>query len=221
MLKIENITKEYNTNNGKLLILDKINYDFKEMKLYAITGHSGCGKSTLINILGLLDKPTSGNYFINESLVENYSNKMATNLRKEFIGFIFQDFYLDNNLTAYENVMLPLMNDLTKTSTQKKETVENLLKKVGISDRKNHYPKKLSGGEQQRVAIARALVNNPKVILADEPTGNLDEENEDNIFKLLNKLSQDGKCIIVVSHSANIKKYADVVLKLAKGKLEE
>ena len=171
-------------------------------------GRSGSGKSTLLNILGTLDKQTSGDYKINGQNIENLNDEEITKIRIKDIGFIFQNYLLDQNLKSIENVMLSMyVNDELK-GINKKEKALNLLKYVGLENRINHYPKELSGGEQQRVSIARALSNNPGVVIADEPTGNLDENNEEVIFELLKKLRNEGKLVIIVTHSDNILKYA-------------
>ena len=182
-------------------------------------GHSGSGKTTMLNILGTLENPTKGILKINDKDVHEFNEKHLSKLRNKEIGFIFQNYALDPNLKAIENVMLPMyINEFIKKEDIKKKALE-LLKYVNLGERMNHYPKELSGGEMQRVGIARALANNPKIILADEPTGNLDEENEKIIFNILKELAKDGKCVIVVSHNENILQYADVVLKMNKGKI--
>ena len=184
-------------------------------------GHSGSGKSTAINIISMLEDVTSGTYKINGIDTKNLSSDEIADLRKDYIGLVFQDFYLDEHLKAYENVILPMIINSKIKKEERKERALELLETVDLSERINHFPKELSGGECQRVAIARALANNPHVILADEPTGDLDEENEHKIFKILKRLSEEGKCIIVVSHSNEVKKYADIIYNLKKGKLVE
>lgn len=206
-------------NNKALEILKGINIDFYSGNFYAITGHSGSGKSTLINILGLIDKHDDGNYKLYDKDVKKMNEHQLCILRMENIGFIFQGIYLDPNLSACENVMVPmLINKKVKLKDRKYRAIE-LLKSVGLGERINHFPKQLSGGEQQRVAIARALANNPSIILADEPTGNLDKENEQLIFKKLKQLSDEGKCIIVVSHSDYVKDFTDKLYIIKDGKL--
>ena len=182
-------------------------------------GHSGSGKSTLIKILGLMDNLTSGKYLINEKYVNSLNDDQLSAIRMNNIGFVFQDYYLDKNLCAAENVILPMLINPSINKSERKIRACELLKTLGLNDRLMHFPKELSGGEQQRVCIARALANNPDYILADEPTGNLDEDNEIKILKILKKLSENGKCVIVVSHSNEIIKYADEVLNLKDGKL--
>lgn len=219
VLKLENITKIYEKNNEKIIAVDNVNFTFLSNKFYAVMGHSGSGKTTMLNILGTLENPTKGILKINDKDVHEFNEKHLSKLRNKEIGFIFQNYALDPNLKAIENVMLPMyINEFIKKEDIKKKALE-LLKYVNLGERMNHYPKELSGGEMQRVGIARALANNPKIILADEPTGNLDEENEKIIFNILKELAKDGKCVIVVSHNENILQYADVVLKMNKGKI--
>ena len=219
-MNVENLCKVYKTKNDEVKALDNISFNFKLGKMYAIMGHSGSGKSTLISILGLIESYTSGKITINNEDISKLKNKDLSNLRMKYIGFVFQDFYLDEHLKAYENVMLPMLINKEIKKTERKEKAIKLLTNLGLSERINHYPKEMSGGEQQRVAIARSLANNPKIILADEPTGNLDEENEKLVFETLKKLAENGKCIIVVTHSEEIKNYADEILNITKGKLE-
>lgn len=219
-MNIENVCKVYKTKNDEVKALDNVSYEFKPGKLYAIMGHSGSGKSTLISILGLIETYTSGKITINNEDISKLKDNDLSNLRMKYIGFVFQDFYLDEHLKAYENVMLPMLINKEIKKEERKEKAIKLLTDLGLSERINHYPKELSGGECQRVAIARSLANDPKIILADEPTGNLDEENEKLVFETLKDLAKKGKCVIVVTHSEEIKKYADEILKITKGKLE-
>ena len=219
-MNIENVCKVYKTKNDEVKALDNVSYEFKPGKLYAIMGHSGSGKSTLISILGLIETLTSGRITINNKDISKLKDDELANLRMKYIGFVFQDFYLDEHLKAYENVLLPMLINKEIKKADRKEKVLKLLTDLGLNERINHYPKELSGGEQQRVAIARSLANDPEIILADEPTGNLDEENEKLVFETLNDLAKKGKCVIVVTHSEEIKKYADEILKITKGKLE-
>ncbi len=218
-VKLENCEKNYLKNNRSIKVLNKINYTFSNNKFYAIMGESGSGKSTLINILTGLLKYDAGSIYFDNKLVK--SDKDFTNLRRNNLSIIYQSYLLNENMTALENVMLPLYLNKSLTNDERKEIAINKLKELGLESRINHYPKELSGGEQQRVAIARALINNPEIILADEPTGNLDKENEKYIFELLKKLSQENKCVIIVSHNEEIKKYADKVLYIKDGELHE
>lgn len=213
---LENVLKCYVSESGQQVkALNLVTYKFEVGKFYAIMGESGSGKSTLINILGLMDKATKGSVFLDRVDTRKCSDDELCKLRNEKIGFVFQNFYLNNKLTALENVLLPMyINgnvDLNKA--------KDLLKTFNVLDRESHYPYELSGGEQQRVSLARALVNNPKYILADEPTGNLDSKNEDEVFNYLKDISKD-KCVIVVSHNEKIKNYADKVIYLEKGVLK-
>ena len=219
MLELKNVKKVYVVKNEKVMALNDVSYTFEMNNFYGIMGHSGSGKTTLISILGLLESCDSGTYLINGEEVKDFDNNKISKIRRDYVGFVFQDFYLDEYLNVYENVMLPLITHKELSKETKNEMVIEALTKVGIADRKNHFPSQLSGGEKQRVAIARALINNPKIILADEPTGNLDEDNEKMIFQILKDLSKEGKCVIVVSHSNEVKSYADKIIKITNGKL--
>ena len=218
-MELKNVKKVYVVKNEKVMALNDVSYTFEMNNFYGIMGHSGSGKTTLISILGLLESFDSGTYLINGEEVKDFDNNKISKIRRDYVGFVFQDFYLDEYLNVYENVMLPLITHKELSKETKNEMVIEALTKVGIVDRKNHFPSQLSGGEKQRVAIARALINNPKIILADEPTGNLDEDNEKMIFQILKDLSKEGKCVIVVSHSNEVKSYADKIIKIANGKL--
>lgn len=218
-LKLENICKVYNSKTEKVIALNQINYQFEVGKFYAIMGHSGSGKSTLISILGLIDRPSTGKYYLNGEDVFKLDDYKLSKLRNKEIGFIFQNFYLDEHLKAYENVMIPMIINENIPKDERKNRAITLLKKLNLEKRINHFPKEMSGGEQQRVAIARALANEPNIILADEPTGNLDKKNELMVFEELKNLSLAGKLVIVVSHSDEIKKYADIILELKDGEL--
>ncbi len=206
MLKIRDLTKKYKNRT----VLKNINLDFKPGFLYVVMGESGVGKTTLLNIIGSVDSPTSGEILLNGKNVLELSAKEKAEYRRDSVGFIFQNYLLDNNLKVIDNVMLPLyINDSIK---DKKEKAMSLLEKFHIDSLAGQYPYQLSGGEKQRVAIARALANDPRIILADEPTGNLDEKNEVEIFELLKNLSREDKCVIVVTHNRDMAKYADRVL---------
>ena len=219
ILEIKELCKIYQKGNETINAISNMNYKFEKGKFYAIMGHSGSGKSTLINLLGLLEKKSSGEYFIDNKSIETNSSDEMSLLRMKKFGFIFQSFFLDDNLKAYENVILPMLINRKIKKEDREKNAMLLLKKLGIENRKNHYPNEMSGGECQRVAIARALANNPEVILADEPTGNLDEENEILIFSYLKELVAEGKTVIAVSHSNEILKYADITLKVKNGKM--
>lgn len=214
VIELKKIRKLYQMKKRSLLVLDNLNVSFEKGKFYAIMGHSGSGKSTLVNIIGLLDQATDGTYLLNKNDVSKLSENELAELRRDTIGFIFQDYFLDEYLKAYENVMYPMLINKRINKKNMKEISISLLDKVDLKDRFDHFPKELSGGEKQRVAIARSLANNPDIIIADEPTGNLDKTNEKKIFELLKNLSKEGKCIIVVSHSDEVKKYADVLYEL-------
>lgn len=219
MMELNYVNKVYKKNNDIIEALVNIKASFEKGKFYAIMGHSGSGKSTLIRILGLMDNCTNGKYMLNAQDVAKLNDKELSDLRMKEIGFVFQNFYLDQYMSAIENVILPMLINKEIKKEDRIKRAEELLNKVGLIDRKNHFPKEMSGGEQQRVCIARALSNNPSIILADEPTGNLDEKNEQIIFDYLKKLTNEGKCVIVVSHSETVKDYADIVLNLSNGEL--
>lgn len=222
MSKIEIINgyKEYLKKKEKISVLENINVKFEKEKLYAIMGESGSGKTTLLNIIGTLDVLTQGKLLINDKEIINLKDEEKAKIRMKEIGFIFQNFYLNPNMTVEENIMQPMYINPEYNKISMEEKTEELIKTVGLESRRTHYPKELSGGEEQRVAIARALANNPEIILADEPTGNLDKNNEIKILEILKDLSQKGKCVIIVSHSNKVIEYADKVLNLKEGKLE-
>lgn len=220
-MKLININKTYKTKAGELHILKDINIEFNNNNFYAIMGRSGSGKSTLVNILGLLDNYDSGEYIIDNKDISKLNDKDKSYIRGLSIGFVFQSFYLNNNLTALENVMLPLYINKEIDKCDRKNIALSYLKKLGLDNRANHYPSQLSGGEQQRVAIARALVNDPKIIIADEPTGNLDSKNEKEVFDILKNISKEDKIVIVVSHNDIIKEYCDILYNINDGKIEK
>lgn len=220
IIKAEGIEKYYPNGVCAVAGFDK---EFKKGRFYAIMGSSGSGKSTMLNIMGSLDEPSKGAVFINETKLSGMTEKEKANLRMKNIGFIFQGFYLNQNLNALDNVIVPmLINPEYKNDKEKRiNRAKELLSQFGMADRTEHYPKELSGGEQQRIAIARALANNPAIILADEPTGNLDEDNEKIVFDTLKKLTESGICVIAVSHNDEIKNYADEVIYMKKGRVVE
>lgn|SRR5574344_55864 len=219
IMHLDNVSKSYKKNDKIINVLKEINVDFYSNNFYAIKGHSGSGKSTLINILGLVDKFDSGIYELYGITATSYNDKTISKLRMKNIGFIFQGINLDPDLSAYENVMIPMLINKDIKPKERKKRVLELLTMVGLEKRISHFPNELSGGEQQRVGIARALANNPTIILADEPTGNLDETAEREIFVLLKAMAEDGKCIVVVSHSDYVNEYADKVYTIKDGKL--
>lgn len=217
IIKVENINKKFNKKNEEIIALKDISYNFEPGKMYGIVGHSGSGKSTLLTILGLMQSYDSGKYIFDGQDVSKMNKDAKADYRSNTIGFVFQSFYLDEQLTAIENVMLPMIINKKIKKEERYNKALELLKSLGLENRVNHFPKELSGGESQRVAIARALANDPKIILADEPTGDLDKKNEKQIFDILKELSNKGKCVIVVSHSDEIKEYADKIIELDEG----
>ena len=218
MIILNNIIKEYSINSNKTIALNDISLNVQKGDFLAITGKSGCGKSTLLNILGLIDKPTLGEYLFNDENLSELSESRTSQFRKENIGFIFQDFNLLNELTVFENVALPLKyRKYSKSET--KERVDTILNKFNIYHRKNHLISEISGGESQRTAIARSLVYLPKLILADEPTGNLDSENSKTIINLLNELNNEGNTIILVTHDLEIANNCKKQIILSDGKI--
>ena len=200
MIKTNDLTKVFRTEEVETTALNKVNLNVKEGEYVAVMGPSGCGKSTLLNILGLLDNPTSGSYVFNGTEVANLKERDRTVFRKGNIGFVFQSFNLIDELTVYENIELPLIYDKTPVQ-ERKERVEAALEKMDITARRNHFPRQLSGGQQQRTAVARAIINQATLILADEPTGNLDSEHGAEVMKLLVKLNEEGTTILMVTHS--------------------
>lgn len=219
VVSLKNVKKSYQSKDKIVNVFSGVNIEFEKGKFYVLMGHSGSGKSTLIKIIGMIETFEDGVYELYGKNIKEYNKNKIADLRMKNIGFVFQDFYLNKTLKAYENVMLPmLINKEINKKDRKTKAYENL-RKIGIEDRAEHFPKELSGGEQQRVAIARALANNPDIILADEPTGNLDKKNEKIIFERLKKLSQEGKCVIVVSHSNEVKEYADIIFEIDDGNI--
>ncbi len=200
MIKIANLEKYYRTEEVETVALNKLSIEVKEGEFVAVMGPSGCGKSTLLNILGMLDDSDGGSFLFNGVEVVDYKERKRADLRKRNIGFVFQSFNLIDELTVFENVELPLIY-LGMKSSERKQKVEEVLDKIKIMHRRNHYPQQLSGGQQQRVAVARAVVNNPKLILADEPTGNLDSTNGNEVMQLLTDLNEQETTIVMVKHS--------------------
>ena len=218
MIKIENLTKTFRTTEVETIALNKVNLEVSEKEFVAIMGPSGCGKSTLLNILGLLDNPTSGSYYLDGKEVGHLKEKDRTNVRKGTIGFVFQSFNLIDELNVFENVELPLTY-LHIPSDERKRRVNEILKRMNISHRAKHYPQQLSGGQQQRVAIARAVVSGPKIILADEPTGNLDSKNGLEVMQLLTELNKEGTTIVMVTHSQRDAGFAGRIINLFDGQV--
>ncbi|MFA8435098.1 MAG: ABC transporter ATP-binding protein [Marinifilaceae bacterium] len=218
MIKIENLSKIFQTEEVETTALNNINLEIKEGEFVAIMGPSGCGKSTLLNILGLLDSPTHGKYYFNKQEVGNQKESQRNNIRKGNINFVFQSFNLIDELNVYKNVELPL-NYLRIKPSEKKHRVLEVLDRMKIGHRKQHYPQQLSGGQQQRVAIARAVAANPKLLLADEPTGNLDSKNGLEVMNLLTELNSEGTTIIMVTHSERDAEFAHRVIRLFDGQV--
>lgn len=222
ILKLENVEKKYSGSVEELHIINNLSFSVEEGEFISILGRSGSGKSTLLNIMGLLDRVDGGKIFIGGQEVDKLSEEERDKIKNQMIGFVFQFHYLLPEFTALENVMLPaLLNNFDKKLEIEKRAKE-LLEKVGLGERENHKPSQLSGGEKQRVAIARALINSPKILLADEPTGNLDEETSEMIFKILKDINKNEKqTIIVVTHSKDLAEISDKQLYLKKGVLVE
>ena len=220
MIRTEKLTKIFRTEEVETTALLDVDIHVKEGEFVAVMGPSGCGKSTLLNILGLLDNPTGGNYFFNGEKVGHYKERQRTHLRRENIGFVFQSFNLIDELNVFENVELPLTY-LKIPSGKRKEMVKEVLRRMNIGHREKHFPQQLSGGQQQRVAIARAVVANPKLILADEPTGNLDSKNGREVMDLLSELNREGTTIIMVTHSQHDAGFAHRIIHLFDGKVVE
>ncbi len=218
MITLKNICKVHRTEEIETAALDSINLTVIDGEFVSIMGPSGCGKSTLLNILGLLDTPSSGHYFFNDEDIANYKESQRASIRKANIGVIFQSFNLIDELTVAQNVDLALLYQKIPAA-QRKARVDAVLKRVAIDHRSKHYPQQLSGGQQQRVAIARAIVSNPKVLLADEPTGNLDTRNGDEVMALLKELNQEGTTVIMVTHSEHYATYGSRIVRLLDGKI--
>ena len=218
MIKISNLQKYYRTEEVETVALNNVNIHVKEGEFVAVMGPSGCGKSTLLNIIGLLDDLDEGSYLFNTIEVAHFKENKRSDLRKHNIGFVFQSFNLIDELTVFENVELPLIYT-NVPAAERKRRVEEVLEKVQIMHRRNHFPQQLSGGQQQRVAVARAVVNNPKLILADEPTGNLDSSNGNEVMQLLTELNEAGTTIVMVTHSEYDAKFADRVIRMLDGQV--
>jgi len=216
MIQITDLEKYYRTDEVQTIALNKLSFEVKEGEFVAIMGPSGCGKSTLLNIIGLLDDADGGSFKFNGEEVSGYKERKRAQLRKHSVGFVFQSFNLIDELTVFENVELPLIYTGVKSS-ERKRRVEEVLEKMQIMHRRNHFPQQLSGGQQQRVAVARAVVNNPKLILADEPTGNLDSANGNEVMDLLIDLNDTGTTIVMVTHSEHDAKYSHRIIRMLDG----
>lgn len=218
MIKITDLQKFYRTEEVETIALNQLTIEVKKGEFVAVMGPSGCGKSTLLNIVGLLDDLDGGSYLFNDIEVAHFNERKRADLRKHNIGFVFQSFNLIDELTVFENVELPLIYTKVPTAERKKR-VEEVLEKVQIMHRRNHFPQQLSGGQQQRVAVARAVVNNPKLILADEPTGNLDSNNGNEVMQLLTELNEQGTTIVMVTHSEHDARYSDRIIRMLDGQV--
>ncbi|MCK5820687.1 MAG: ABC transporter ATP-binding protein [Bacteroidales bacterium] len=216
MIQTVKLSKLFRTDEVETTALDQVSMEIKQGEFVAIMGPSGCGKSTLLNILGLLDNPSNGQLIFNDIEVSQYTEKQRTGLRKSNIGFVFQSFNLIDELNVFENIELPLLYQKIPSS-KRKLMVEEVMEKMNIAHRKKHFPQQLSGGQQQRVAICRAVVGNPNLILADEPTGNLDSANGKEVMDLLSQLNKEGTSIIMVTHSSSDASYAQRIIQLFDG----
>ena len=218
MIKTNNLQKIFRTEEVETWALAEVNIEISKGEFVAVMGPSGCGKSTLLNILGLLDNPTSGEYYLNGKEVSKLKENQRTNLRKGVIGFVFQSFNLIEELNVYENIELPLLY-MKMPAADRKKKVKEAMERMAISHREKHFPQQLSGGQQQRVAIARAVVANPDLILADEPTGNLDSKNGAEVMSLLTELNREGTTIVMVTHSMHDAGYAGRTINLFDGRV--
>jgi putative ABC transport system ATP-binding protein len=219
MIELNNISKVYRTKTIETVALNKINLKIDKGEFLSIMGPSGCGKSTLLNIMGLLDEPSEGEININQNAIQDYKSKALAHFRNDKLGFIFQSFHLINDLSVVDNVELPLLYRKS-TASQRKKLAEEALESVGLKNRMRHFPSQLSGGQKQRVAIARAIVGKPDIILADEPTGNLDPQTAQEIFELfLTRAREDNSAIIMATHNLELAKQMDKLYKLQDGSL--
>lgn len=216
MIKTNNLKKIYLTEEVETTALINVNIQIEPAEFVSIMGPSGCGKSTLLNVLGLLDNPTDGEYYFLDHEVSKFTERQRANLRKENIGFVFQSFNLIDELTVFENVELPLLY-LKYSSGDRKKKVNEVLERMNIMHRASHFPQQLSGGQQQRVAVSRAIVGKPKMILADEPTGNLDSTHGDEVMNILTDLNQGGTTIVMVTHSPTYAEYGNRIIHLFDG----
>lgn len=218
MIKTVNLQKVYRTDEVETTALNSVNIDIKQGEFVSVMGPSGCGKSTLLNVLGMIDSPSGGDYIFNDQEVGRLSERKRSDVRKHNLGFVFQSFNLIDELTVYENIELPML--YTKVpSSERKKRVEELLEGMNIMHRRNHFPQQLSGGQQQRVAVARAIVNKPKLILADEPTGNLDSSNGDEVMKILSQLNAEGTTILMVTHSQYCAEFGNRIIRMLDGQV--
>jgi len=218
MIKTKDLKKVFRTEEVETTALNNVNFEIEEGEFVSIMGPSGCGKSTLLNLLGLLDNPSGGEFYFHDEEVSKYSERQRANLRKSNIGFVFQSFNLIDELTVFENVELPLLY-LGVTSAERKRRVNEVLEQMQIMHRSKHFPQQLSGGQQQRVAVCRAVVSRPKLILADEPTGNLDSANGDEVMNMLTDFNKNGTTLIMVTHSPTYAEYGNRTVHLFDGQV--
>jgi len=218
IIATKNLTKTFRTKEVETTALNQVTFEVNEGEFVAVMGPSGCGKSTLLNLIGLLDNPSSGQLLFNQIEVSKFNERQRTLLRKQNIGFVFQSFNLIDELTVFENVELPLLY-LKVSASERKKRVEEVLERMQIAHRRKHFPQQLSGGQQQRVAVARAVVSKPNLILADEPTGNLDSANGEEVMNMLTQLNNEGTTIIMVTHSASDAEKAHRIVHLFDGQI--
>jgi putative ABC transport system ATP-binding protein len=218
MIKLRKLTKVYRTEEVESTALNEVSFEIKEGEFVSVMGPSGCGKSTLLNILGMLDRPESGSYEFQEAEINHLNEKGRSDVRKRNIGFIFQNFNLIDELTVFENIELPLIYNKV-SSSERKTRVNELMEKIGIAHRASHFPQQLSGGQQQRVAVARALITKPHLILADEPTGNLDSSRGNEVMEMLCELNEAGTTVIMVTHSSHDASYSGRTINLLDGQI--
>lgn len=218
MILLEKITKVYRTDEIETNALNEVSFEIKKGEFVSIMGPSGCGKSTLLNVIGMLDRAESGKYLFLDNEITRLKEKKRSEIRKENIGFVFQNFNLIDELTVFENIELPLLYSGVSTSERKK-LVDEIVERIGIAHRAKHFPQQLSGGQQQRVAVARALVTKPALILADEPTGNLDSSHGNEVMELLCELNEEGTTIIMVTHSQHDASYSNRIINLLDGEV--
>ena len=218
MIQLQQLNRVFRTSELETTALNQIDLHIQQGDFVAIMGPSGCGKSTLLSILGMLDSPSSGAYLFQGTDIANYSEKQLAQLRKTQLGFVFQSFNLIDELTVFQNVELPLQYQGIATA-ERKQRVEAILKRMQIDHRADHLPLQLSGGQQQRVAVARALVINPALILADEPTGNLDSKNSEEVMQMLRQLNHDGTTVVMVTHSEHESRYASRIVRMLDGQI--
>ncbi|HRJ14980.1 MAG: ABC transporter ATP-binding protein [Saprospiraceae bacterium] len=218
MIRTNKLVKVYRTDEVQTTALNAVDVSIAEGEFVAVMGPSGCGKSTLLNVLGMIDSPSSGEYFFNGEEIGKLPERKRSDVRKHNLGFVFQSFNLIDELTVYENIELPML--YTKVpAAQRKKRVEELMEGMNIMHRRNHFPQQLSGGQQQRVAVARAVVNKPKLILADEPTGNLDSQNGDEVMKILADLNAEGTTILMVTHSQYCAEFGNRIIRMLDGQV--